>query len=585
MHVFSYRTDIYRWFFFVIVTCVLAGLVKNGTAAAGTTTRSIREWVSCSTTADETSGAIEAFAAAKNNAFTLVVDCAVRLHSGLAIDRGIFIDNDTTVTFTRSGKFIVDNMFHPAFVIANSSNIKLTNWNVEWDSSVSVNPDVGGYELAGKFVEYKGITQPAGAFNDIVLTKWLEANRHITFNESHGYVKPVWFGAVNTGAVFYITGSSSNVVFTGLNLGVPASAGAEKFLPVAFSLSQNWKSNQTVSGRTPYDSEYLAVPHELTFSGVTLDGTLMGWQGNVQDVLFENITSHRYSDLQDAQGGHVGGIGKWFPPPHLFYLDHTLADDSKLYNTNVHFEGINDAGPRLGVARDRGGSDSISGYAASLKLGCTDCSVDNYKSARPDGFMDLLPSENLTVSNIVATVDSKFINDVYPAGLRFPGTGYSHVTFENVQMTDSAAETDKGPLGNASSTTNVAILFTNFNLELKRWSGLGSTVPVPTISGASNSISLDVVLSEQATEVSYLLKDAVSSTLRATPVKVLPGASTVVTWTSKGADSCEAGGAWSGAVEDHGSRIVKVGSAENYDFILDCRRASHAATALLVTTR
>jgi len=582
--VFSYKNKLGRQCFLAFVMMVLTS-AGTRPAHAAPAQRSIRDWVSCSTTSDESAGTIEAFAAARNNAFTLIVDCAVRLHSGLAIDREIFVDNGTSVTFMGSGKFVVDNMFHPAFVIANSSNIVLKNWRVEWDNSVSVDPNVRGYELDGKFVEYKGTTQPAGAFNDIVLTKWLEARRNITFNETRGFVKPVWVGAVNTGAVFYITGSSSNVVFSGLKLGVPASAGADKFLPMAFSLSQNWKSNQTVTGKTPYNSEYLAVPHHLTFSHITLDGTLMGWQGNVQDVMFENIASLRYGDLQDSHGEHVGGIGKWFPPPHLFYLNHTYADDTKLYNTNIHFDGVNDMGPRRGVARDKGGNDSISGYAASLKLGCSDCSVDNYKSARPDGFMDLLPSENLTVSNIVATVDSTFINDAFPAGLRFPGTGYSHVTFENVQITDTASETEKGLIGNAPSDTNVDIVFSNFNLDMKRWAGLGSTLPLPTIGGTSNNISIDVVMSAQATQVSHLLKGTVSSTLRGTPMMVRAGAETVLTWNSEGAQSCAASGAWAGSVGARGSRAVKVGSADNYDFKLDCRNVAHAsATTLSVAT-
>lgn len=87
----------------------------------------------------------------------------------------------------------------------------------------------------------------------------------------------------------------------------------------------------------------------------------MGWQGNVQNAIFENIKSLRYGDLQDAHGGHVGGINKWSPPPQLFYLNHTYSDDAKLYDTNIHFDGITDAGPRLGVARDKGGYDCVSG--------------------------------------------------------------------------------------------------------------------------------------------------------------------------------------------------------------------------------
>ena len=120
-------------------------------------------------------------------------------------------------------------MFHPAFVIANSSNITLTNWNVEWAGSVPINPNFGGYELNGQFVASPGTTQPAGAFNDLVLTPWLATNRSIIFDETQGWVKSIWVGGVNPAAVFFITGDSSSVVFTGLKLYVPASAGGNDF--------------------------------------------------------------------------------------------------------------------------------------------------------------------------------------------------------------------------------------------------------------------------------------------------------------------------------------------------------------------
>jgi hypothetical protein len=129
--------------------CIAASVYSVSAQAAS---RSISEWVSCTGTADDTSGAMAAFSAAKNGAFTLIVDCPVFLHSGLAVDRGIFIDNETTVQFTSAGKFYVDNMFHPAFIIANSFDINLVDWNVEWEGSVPVNPDFGGYELGGKWV-------------------------------------------------------------------------------------------------------------------------------------------------------------------------------------------------------------------------------------------------------------------------------------------------------------------------------------------------------------------------------------------------------------------------------------------------
>jgi hypothetical protein len=562
-----------------LILLFISAYPHNGIAAVSTK-KSIREWVSCTGTADDTSGAMEAFAAARGNAFTLVVDCPVRLHSGLAVDRGIFIDNGTTVVFSGAGKFFVDNMFHPAFVIANSNNITLTNWNVEWDGSVPVNPNFGGYELGGKMVAKSGETQPAGAFNDLVLTPWLQANRQVKFNEARGWVAAYWVGGVNPAAVFYITGNSANIVFSGMKLYVPATAGANHFMPMAISLSQNWKSGLTITAETPVNTQYMAVPHALTFSNITLDGTIMGWQGNAQDVLFENINSHRYSDLQDAQGKNVGGIGKWFPPPHLFYLNHPTVSNPALYNTNIHFESVLDSGPRLGTARDKGGSDTQSGFANSLKLGCSDCSVDHYGSTRPDGFMDVLESSNLTVSNVFASFNTNFLNNLYSAAVRFPEVGYSHVTFENIQWVDTAASTIRGPVGNASSTSNVAIVFDNVNVDMTHWAG-SNIAPMPAIAGNTNTVDLEFESSAQPMHASYVMNNTVSSLLVGTPSTARQGSSTLLTWRSWGGTGCTASGEWSGNVGGSGTRVVKLGTADNYDFGLACKNSAHTTKALL----
>jgi hypothetical protein len=567
------------------LACLLAGFVLTlltSHHAYAASSKSIREWVSCTGTSDDTSGAIKAFAAAKSNAFTLVVDCPVFLHSGLAIDRGIFIDSNTTVTFSGAGKFIVDNMFHPAFVIANSSNITLTDWNVVWNSSVSINPDVGGYELAGKFVTSGGSTQPAGAFNDLILTPWLAANRAVTFNNNDGWIKSIWSGGVDPMAVFFFTGDTSNVVISGMTLGVPAKSGAHTFLPMAFAMTPNWKSHQSLNGKTPHTAVYAAVPHNLTFSNITLDGTLMGWQGNVQDSMFENITSKRYSDLQDSSGKNVGGIGKWFPPPHLLYLNYIYSGDPKLFNSNIHIENVKDLGPRLGVARDKGGDDTQSGYALSLKLGCDDCSVNDYTSARPDGFMDLLPSNNLTVSNVTATFNSEFINYVYPAGIRFPLPGYTNVKFENVTLVDTAPVALRGQIGNFVNTTNVGFVFSNVSVNMIRWGG--SDLPLPVIGGTNNDVALDFDMADQSLQVKYHLLDTVSTTFSGPSAPVKAGATTVLTWSSRGANSCTASGGWSGSVGTNGTRSIKAATGSS-SYSLACRNSAHAAnTAVQVST-
>jgi hypothetical protein len=539
---------------------------------ADAASRSISEWVSCTGTADDTSGATAAFAAAKNGAFTLVVDCPVFLHSGLAVDRGIFIDNETTVQFTAAGKFVVDNMFHPAFIIANSFDINLVDWNVEWEGSVPVNPNFGGYELNGQRVSSPGTTQPASAFNDIVLTNWLSAHRSVRFNESQGWIKSIWVGGVNPAAVFFITGQTSVVNISGLNLYVPANAGGNKFMPMAFSFSANWKNNQTVTGKTPETAQYAAVPRWLTFSNIHLDGTYMGWQGNVQETTFENIYSARYGDLQDANGGTVGGIGKWFPPPHLFYLNTRVADPL-LLNTNITISSVTDDGPRVGVARDTA-SNGSSGYANSLKLGCTTCSVDSYISRRPDGFMDVLPSSGLTVSNVFTSFNSEFLNNLYPAGIRFPSSGYDGVKFENVYLLDTASRTTHGPIGNSTISSNNGIVLAGLQIAMTWWAG--TNLPLPTITGSNTDVSLAFTMSDQLMNVSYLETSSLGVTVKTTPTTINHGASTLINWTTKNASDCKATGAWSGAVGSSGTRAVKLVSAGYYNFGLSCQNASDA---------
>ena len=489
----------------VVSMALLVAFAAGGVARADSR-KSIGSFVSCSGAGDDTAGVTKAFAAARKGAFTLVVDCPVRLHSGVIVDHSIFIDDGTSVEFTGNGKFIVDNLFHPAFVIADSSNITLTGWNVVWDGVEPIDGSTGGYQINGKFVAgpagSKG--QPAQGFNDIVLTQWLAANRSVDF-KSQGYAKAVWVGAVNLGAIFYITGDTSHVVFKGLHLSVPPGSGPDHLLPMAVSFSPNWKANHAVNNTLQKNPEYVAVPHDLTFSDAVFDGILMGWQGNVRDVTFEDIQSHRYGDLQDANGGMSGGVGKWFPPPHLFYLNYAADGDPALFNSNIRISNVVDDGPRVGVARDKGAGDTVSGYSNSLKLGCTHCSVDKYSSMRPDGFMDVLPSDGLTVTNVTATYDSVFLNNAFPGAIRFPASGYSHVTFENVNLKDLAAAPANGPFGNAAAATNNGIVFKNVQVTLNSWGT--AKMPTPTIGGANNDVSIDYVLPAQPKKTYRLQAD------------------------------------------------------------------------------
>jgi hypothetical protein len=552
---------------------------SGGTGSHGAptaVTKSIRGWTACDGLTDDSDGAASAFDAARNGTFALLVDCPVRLHIASDIARPIFIDDGTTVQFAGAGKFIVDNVLQPAFVIAGSQNVTLTDWNVEYVGGLPVNWDVGGYEQDGQFIKLTGYAQPSMAFNDYRLTPWLAAHRSIVF--PHG-VTSVWVGATNTSAVFFVTGDVANLNVTGMTLYAPATAGGNRFIPMAFSLSQNYKANQSVTATTAATAQYMAVPHDLEFSNIDLDGTYFGWQGNAQNVSFSNIQSHRYGDLQDANGAQVGGIGKWFAPPHLFYLNYASNGDPALFNKNITISNVVDDGPRVGVARDRGGSDTSSGYALSLKLGCVSCSVSGYETSRPDGFLDILPSSGLTISNVTATYDSAFLNNLYP-GWRFPSSFASTgVTMENISIADTASVSIQPPIGGAGQAGNQQLVFKNVSATVNQWAGSGSIYPA--ILGQGNVVALTYSFVAPQSRMVYVAESGITMTLQAKPDAISTAQTTVLTWNSESTSGCTASGAWTGALQSRGSVVYRPQAGGSLSFLLGCRSTGNLAMATL----
>ena len=499
----------------------------------------------------------KAFNAARNGAFTLEVDCPVRIHIGSDIARPIFIDHGTTVEFSGAGKFTVDNVLEPAFVIANSSNITLTDWNIVYDASLPVDQKTGFYERDGERILSNGNVPASCEFTNQRITQWLTAHRGITFDEKAGSVFSIWAGPTNTSTVFYVSGDSGNITISGMQMAVPKTAGGNRFIPMAFSFSANYKSDQKVTADTPKTSKHVAVPHDLNFYDIDLDGTYMGWQGNVQNIAIEKVRSHRYGDLQDASGKNVGGVGKWFAPPHLFYLNYDTAADVALFNKNITIHDVIDYGQRVGVARDRGGSDSISGFANSLKIGANNSTVDEYVTNRPDGFLDVLTSDGLTISNVTATYNSKFLNDVYPPW-RFPRGPYKNLTFKNITLTDTAALAMHAPIVTISDEGTEKVVFSNVKVTINGWQGTG--LPVATFAGTGNTVSLDYTIKSNSSRIISFDKSGVRTTLQATPATLKAGSSSTLSWLSRNATSCSGGGAWSGSMLGKGSTRVKASS-------------------------
>lgn len=478
-----------KWLLVVFVFALMCGFSPSasaaGNGAASPAQRSIRNWVHCNGK-DENAGVAAAFAAAKNGAFTLVVDCKVVIHVGMDIRRPIYIDNGTTVQFTKDGLFTVDNVLIPSFVIANSTKVSLLGWRIEYQGGVPIDLNTGGYYDNGVFIKQAGYDRPAFAFTG-ALGEWLTAHRGIHHYKGPSYASS-WFGPTDNTAVFYIVGNVNNLQVRDFKISVPQNAKGSQFIPMVFVSVAGYNDNENVTAQTPLVAGSLSVPKNVTFSNITFDGYYMGWQGRYQDTVFEHIRAYRYGDLQDANGGTVGGVNKWFAPPHLFYLNYDPKQIG-LENRNIHITDVIDYGQRVGVARDQN-PGQLSGNANSLKLGGVDCVVDGYKSYRPDGVMDVLSSTNLTISNVDATYDSSFLHNLYPA-IRFPQAPYQHVTLQNVQLTDKAAVTRYGPINSLYSGANNQLVLKNIKVTLHSWANAPAArnAPVGAAFKAASSAS------------------------------------------------------------------------------------------------
>ncbi|MEI7729560.1 MAG: hypothetical protein WCO56_08300 [Verrucomicrobiota bacterium] len=442
--------------------------------------RSIREWVKGDGTADDAAGVAKAFEACKNRAFTLKVDCPVLIHIGRDIARTVFVDNGTHVRFADQGLFIVDNLLIPAFVLANSSDIHFVGWRIQYIGGLPMDRKGGGYLVNGTAV---GNGEPAGAFNDLMLTRWLKEHRGIAFGRGAARTA-IWHGPSNMSALFYLIGLTSQVVVEDMKLFVPPDARGSRFIPMGFAMASGYNNNcvppAPVSDASPAVLLPISIPRDLTFKNIVLDGYYMGFQGTAHDATYTNITGLRYGDLEDDNGGTIGGVGKWFAPPHLFYLNGgSKANplEERTNNKNVTITSVRDVGPRIGKARDTD-PEHRSGYACSLKIGGIDMRVTDYQSNRPDGLVDVLSCRNMTLSQVTGVYDSGFLYDLYP-GVRFPsGDYYQNLTLRDVTLTDLAAHPyakapakDKRPLPftGARGQNNRNILFENVVVNVKSW--------------------------------------------------------------------------------------------------------------------
>lgn len=471
-----------------VYTPPLASATGNSTASSNGTYqepayiepvghRSLREFAHCDGHTDDWSAINGALALASKNHFTLEVDCPAYIHVGMDASRPVFLENNTNVSFSGNGRFIVDNHFIPAFILANVSHVRLEGWRIQYNGEEMADWNLHGYVENGLFTPREGYAQSTMQFNDATLKRWLSSRRNIQYEAS----TPTWQGPTNGSALFYIIGDTHDLHVNNMELFVAKNVGVSRFIPMAFSSIPSHPSNSVVHG----GDIGTEIPHDMWFTNIKLDGYFMGWQGDYVNCHFEHIRAYRYGDLQDDKGGTVGGVKKWFAPPHLFYLG----------TRNIVINDVVDYGNREGIARDKAGEPQT-GYANSLKIGAEDSVVSNYTSYRPDGLMDLKASKNLRLENIQGTYNSEFIHQIYP-GIRFPSAPHQNVQINHLRLRDLAPSTTGLVMGHAGSRQNENFQLNDVHLELNHWDGKGSLCPI--ISGTTPDYDVTIHVNDKIT--------------------------------------------------------------------------------------
>lgn len=483
-------------------------IAPNLSFAKNSNVRSIQEWTKCNGTADDLIGLTKAINAAKNGEFVLNIDCPIYAKIGMDIAKPIFINSNTTIKFSGNGVIIVDNVLVPAFVIADSSNINLINWNVKYRGGLPISDITGGYYKNNVFVSASGKTPSAHAFTNVTLKNWLIANKHIRYENK---TSSFWTGPLDPAAIFYIKGSSSNINITNMSLSASDVKLASNFIPIAFSLNPGEVENCTISSNKTISKPCFDVPHNIIFENIKLDGYYFGWHGSGQNITIKNVKASHYGDLQDQEGGNVGGANFWFPPPHLFYFNTQENFDSTLLNNKFLISDVMDYGLRLGVARDKGGDIPLSGSASSLKIQANNSVVDKYTSFRPDGLMDILTSRNLTIKNVVARYNSAFLNYTLPM-IRFTQKNNHNVKLENLSLRDDAPFTYIEPIIGYDNNTNTGIQFINVKMKLNHWGEpspplIRLTTKSTTLISKANGNKFDVKVSYLGIQQNNNVKD------------------------------------------------------------------------------
>lgn len=190
-----------------------------------------------------------------------------------------------------------------------------------------------------------------------------------------------------------------------------------------------------------------------------------------------------------AISGWAGGMGTWFSPPHLFYMNVSSTG----YPFSVHISDVTDYGSYVGTPLRR---PTGSGMINSLKLAFTNGStVDRYQSYRPDGPGDIYAGNGGVLRDFYSQQDTSLStldgSTVY--GLRFPNsTAYTNLVLEKVTLIDVATVPTAYPFGALASVGNNNISIKGLKVIVNDWPTGATYYPGIDVQGNSIDVQADL---------------------------------------------------------------------------------------------
>ncbi|MBA6315450.1 hypothetical protein [Cellulophaga baltica] len=361
--------------------------------------------------------------------------------------KSIFLEDNTWIEGKNDANIIINNLLSPAFYMALVKDITITNITFLYDNS---------YDASYDWSKSNDIT-----LNQLQLRQYLNSTKDVIFDECN----PIFRGSTSDRAMFSLE-ACENILFENVDI-ISKGSTADTFIQFVIKFKEQYVSNQTTSGEK---NGVTAIPNNIIIRNLSIDGALMGLQGNVSNLVINKLDAYRYSDMQNSDGsnlgGNVGGNIYRFPPPHLMYFNDDFSINNH-YPNNIDLRNITDHGEYVGTNVTRGES----GYCHSLKMigKVENVLVDNYKSYRRDGLGDFGDITNAVFKNIYAENTSEIFDPILKfSSLRFVGP-LANTTFENITIKDNSAIAKIYPMdyaiGNYVTYDNIQVFVKELNTD------------------------------------------------------------------------------------------------------------------------